>query len=81
MLVENWKSVLWRSWTIWAAAAGLALPELAQFAADHTDALPLTPEWKNYIRLASLALVIVVRPLHQASLHEPAAPPSPLLKE
>jgi hypothetical protein len=81
MLVANWKDVLLKSWTVWAAAAGLALPELLQFVADNTAALPFREDWKPVIRLVCLALVIVVRPLHQASLHEPPPPPSPLLKE
>lgn len=77
MLVANWKEVLAKSWAVWAAAAGLALPELLQFVADHSDSLPLAPEWKTYIRLACLALVIVVRPLAQRSLSGPTSPPNP----
>ena len=68
MLVPNWKEVLLKSWTVWAAAAGLALPELLDLVAANTAILPLTDEGKNLVRLVCLALVIVLRPVRQQSL-------------
>lgn len=75
MLVANWKEVLLKSWTVWSAAAGLALPELLELLLANMDVLPLTDEWKSYVRVAALALVILLRPVQQKSLHRDSQPP------
>lgn len=75
MLVANWKEVLAKSWTVWAAGIGLALPELLDLVSRNVESLPFTPEWKNYIRLAVLLAIPFVRIVQQKSLHDtPAAP-------
>lgn len=69
MLVANWKE-LWKAWSMWFAAAGLALPELLQFIADNSAALPwLDDGWKSIVRIVCLALVIVTRPIKQPSVN------------
>lgn len=74
MLVSNWKEVLLKSWAIWVAAIGLALPELLEFLANNSDTLPLTDEWKSTVRTVALALVIVARVVQQKSLSGPTTP-------
>jgi hypothetical protein len=67
-LVENWKK-LWRSWSMFFATLGIALPELLQLIADNTDLLiGLDAGYKSAIRLTCLVLVVLSRPVKQASL-------------
>lgn len=67
-LVPNWKK-LWKSWVMWLAASGIAIPELLQVIADNTELLPwLDAGWKSLIRLACLVLVILARPVKQMSV-------------
>ncbi len=55
-LVEKW----WKAWTVWVAAAGVALPEILQLIAENTALIPfLPPEWQGLIRLAALVLVLI----------------------
>lgn len=68
-LVDNWRK-LWKSWSLWFATLGIALPELLQMIADNTDLLVwLDGGYKSGIRLACLVLVVLSRPVKQASLH------------
>ena len=67
-LVENWKK-LWKSWSMFFATLGIALPELLQLIADNTDLLVgLDAGYKSIIRLVCLVLVVLSRPVKQASL-------------
>lgn len=66
--VKNWKEILLKSWAVWVAFAGLVLPDLISLVLNNLNDLPLSPEVKNYTRLACLALVIVVRPMHQTKV-------------
>lgn len=68
-LVENWRK-LYKSWSMWFATLGIALPELLQMIADNSDLLVwLDGGWKSIIRLTCLVLVVLSRPVKQASLH------------
>lgn len=66
--VKNWKQILAKSWSMWAAFVGLVLPDLVSLVLTNLNDLPLSPEYKNYARLACLALVIVLRPMHQTKV-------------
>lgn len=67
-LVENWKS-LWKSWTLQLAALGIALPDILQIIAENVDGLPLIDTGhKSLMRLACLVLIVLLRPVKQASL-------------
>lgn len=68
MLIQNWKTVLLRSWSVWLAALGAAMPELLDFLASNVDLLSdigLSAHQKNLVRLGALVGVILVRPLKQ----------------
>lgn len=68
MLVSNWKSVLLKSWAVWVATLGAAIPELLDFLAANVNLLAdigLSDRHKNLVRLACLVGVILVRPLKQ----------------
>lgn len=70
-LVPNWKT-LWKSLVMWAAALGLALPELLQFIAENSQAFPgISDSTKTWIRIIALGLVIVFRPIKQPSVSGP----------
>ena len=72
-LVENWRH-LWKSLVMWFAATGLVLPEVLQVIADETTALVwLNDGWKSIIRITCLVLVILARPVKQASVSDPKA--------
>ena len=74
-LVSNWKS-LWKSLVMWTAGLGLALPELLQFIADNSQTFTgIDDSTKAWIRIAALALVIVFRPIKQASVSGPKDQP------
>lgn len=82
MLVSNWKSVLARSATVWVSVIGAVLPEVPdlvlRWLADDSSATLLTPEQKNYIRMALMFFVIpIVRIIRQQSLSEPTSTPLP----
>lgn len=86
MLVPNWKEVLAKSATVWVSVLGAILPEVPdlvlKWLADDSSAQVLSAEQKNWLRMALMFFVIpVVRIIQQQSLHEPPAPPSPLLRE
>lgn len=67
-LVPDWKS-MWRWWSVRIALLGLALPDLLQLISSSIDALPnIDSGAKEYIRMACLAGVILLRPVRQASL-------------
>lgn len=67
-LVEDWKS-LWKSWTIQLAALGIALPDLLQVIADNSSLIPGWDDgYKSGVRLACLVLIVLLRPVKQASL-------------
>lgn len=69
-LVDGWQK-LWKAWSIRFAALGIALPELLQLIADNTDSLTwLDGGIKSGLRLACLILVVLSRPVKQASLAE-----------
>lgn len=69
MLVENWKSVLLRSWTIRVAALGIVLPEVLQLIADNANSLDwLDGSTKSMIRLGCLLGVVLLRPIKQETL-------------
>ncbi len=73
-LLPNWKSILKTSYTVQAAVAGLALPEVLQLVADHTDFIPwLDDDYKQAIRMVSLALIPFVRVIQQPKLAQPAS--------
>lgn len=64
-LVPRW----WRAWSLWAAAVGVALPEILQLIADNTSLLVfLPPEWYGVIRLVALILVLILRPIKQQNM-------------
>lgn len=71
--VKNWKQVLLKSWSMWMAFIGVVLPDLVSFVLEHINDFPLSDSTKNYARLASLALVIVLRPMHQEKLRKDQA--------
>ena len=65
MMVKSW----WKSWSLWAAAVGVALPEILQLIADNTSLLVfLPPEWHGVIRLVALILVLILRPIKQKNM-------------
>lgn len=67
-LVENWRKLI-KSWSLWAASLGLALPELLQLVADNTDLLVgFDAGYKSLIRMACLVGVILLRPIKQTSV-------------
>lgn len=70
-LVSNWKTVLAKSLTVWFAALAVILPEILA----RIDALPLTPERKEWLRIVLIALVPLVRIIQQQSLQVPPTPP------
>jgi hypothetical protein len=65
MLVKNWKDVMLQSWAVRAAAAGIALPELAQLVLANLASLPLSADAKEWVRIVCLVLVILLRPVNQ----------------
>jgi len=68
-LVENWRAVLAKAWSVQLAALGIALPELLQVIADNTDSLSwLDGGYKSGIRLACLLGVVLLRPIKQKEL-------------
>lgn len=71
IIVENWRR-LWRAACIWVAGLGIVLPDLLQMIADNSTSLPwFDPDWKNAMRLAALAGVIVARFIKQPSVNAP----------
>ncbi len=67
-LVENWR-LLWKSWTVQLATAGIFVPDILQVLAENVDGIPLIDTGhKSLIRLACLVLIVVLRPVKQASL-------------
>lgn len=71
-LVPNWRR-LWRAWSVQLAALGVVLPELLQLIADNSGTLAwLDESTKNAIRLACLVGVVLLRPVKQGALAEPA---------
>lgn len=69
-LVDEWKR-LGRAWSMWAAAAGILLPDVLQVIADNSGAVPwLDDGKKNTIRLACLVAVVLLRPIKQKALRE-----------
>lgn len=77
MLVSNWKTVLVKSMTVWFSVLAVALPEVLA----RIDALPLTPERKEWLRIVLIALIPFVRIVQQQSLSEPAPASKPLPKD
>lgn len=71
MLVQNWPQVLAKSFTVWFALLAVALPEVLA----RIDALPLTPERKEWLRIILIALIPFVRIVQQQSLKEPPIAP------
>lgn len=66
MMIENWKSIMLRAWTIRLAALGIISPEVLQLIADNTDSLEwLDGSTKSLIRLACLVGVVLLRPVKQ----------------
>lgn len=67
-LIDGWKR-LWRAWTMQLAALGILAPEVLQVIADNTSTLLwLDDGYKSGIRLASLILIVLMRPLKQVVL-------------
>lgn len=67
-LVDNWKH-LWKSWSLWFAASGIAIPEILQLIADNSDTfIGLDAGWKSIIRMVCLIGVIVTRPVKQVAV-------------
>ena len=67
-LISGWRK-LWRTYVIQIAALGLALPEVLQMIQDNLNTMDwLDDQWKNGIRIACLAGVILLRPIKQKSL-------------
>ena len=74
-LVENWQR-LWKSWSLWFAALGVALPEVLQLIADNSSALPWVDDgYKSIIRISCLVLVILARPVKQVAVSGPKETP------
>lgn len=71
--VKNWKTILFKSWSMWLAFAGLVLPDLVSFVLNNLNDFPLSDGVKNYTRLGCLALVIVLRPMHQTKVRKDEA--------
>ncbi len=70
-LVSNWPA-LWKSYTVLAAFAGLALPEVLQFVADHTELFGwMDDDYKMAMRMACLVLIPILRAIKQPSLSKP----------
>ena len=71
-LVPNWRQ-LWRAWSVQLAAVGIVLPEVLQLIVENIDALGgFDGSTKNAIRLACLVGVVLLRPVKQGALAEPA---------
>lgn len=74
IIAPKWYEVLLKSWAVWVAGLGLAVPELADLLLQNLDRLPLTDTAKMWMRMGALALVIIVRPIPQRSLRKEASP-------
>ncbi len=69
-LIEGWHK-LWKAWTIQLAAIGIAAPDVLQLIADNTSLMPWFDDgYKSGVRLACLILIVLLRPVKQASLNE-----------
>lgn len=75
ILVPQPGKVVARSYSMWAAYLGLIAPELIDFILKLTDASPLAPEIKNYIRAGALVLIPILRLIKQKSLSTTGAQP------
>lgn len=64
-LVDEWRK-LWKSWSMWAAGIGIALPDLLQLIADNSELLTWFDDgYKSGIRLACLIAAFMLRPINQ----------------
>jgi hypothetical protein len=68
-IVKGW----YRTWTVWAAALAVALPELIQVAIDNADtffmAVPVLDDTsKAQLRVLLIVIIPIVRALKQPTL-------------
>ena len=71
-IVKGW----YKTWTVWAAAAALLLPDLLQLLLENADLVfsslaPMEDETKARLRLVMIAVIPVLRSLKQKSLPKP----------
>lgn len=71
-LIDNWLNTLLKSWSVWLAVLGAALPDILQLVADNSSFLPFFDDGhKSMIRLGCLILIPVARIIKQP---KPVAP-------
>lgn len=72
-LVENWRRVLARAWTVWLAVASALLIAVQEVQADVSALLPalaplLDEGWARILSLVSVAMIPVARIVKQVTL-------------